>query len=140
MRPRTCDGSYMEESPDTILAAMCGVSKHHENRNFEHKYLKILNISEQQYLDIRSKIASTPPSESTPACRYSQESSSRTSFASIPEKCCPPEFLKRNRYNMISKDDLRLPSNFKARKNVDKNDPVELLEAMYISKAQGYTV
>ena len=137
MRPRTHDGSYMDETPDTILAAMCGVSKHHEERNFEHKYLKILNITEQQHLDIKescSKPASTCSSESTLASRYSQESNLRTSFVSIPEKWCYKS------HSMINKDDLKLPNNFEPRNNVDKNDPAELLEATYISTDQGYNV
>lgn len=53
MRPRKHDGSFMEHTPDTILAAMCGVSKHHESRNFEHQYLKILNVKEHQHPNVQ---------------------------------------------------------------------------------------
>ena len=61
-------------------------------------------------------------------------------------QCAPvtiPELKKSNpskpgTFHNITKDDLKLPPNFKAKQNVDRNDPVELLDAMFISDSQGY--
>ena len=143
MRPRMHDGSYMEETPDTILAAMCGVSKHHESRRFEHKYLKILNVKEQQQLNIQEtelKPVSNNSAESTLSSRCLQEIKPTSSFIAMTEKYCKSETSLHNKYNMITKDDLKLPNNFEPRTNVDNNDPLELLEATYISQSQGYNV
>lgn len=132
----------MEESPETIHAAMCGVSKHHQNRSFKHQYIKILNMNEQQHLDIRekySKSVSSHTADSELPYRCSEELKSGISSLERPEKYCRRNTALSN-YRMINKDELKIPINFEPKKNVDKNDPVELLEAMYISDDQGYNV
>ena len=35
----------MEESPQTIYASLCGVGKHHRDRDKAHHFLEVQNIS-----------------------------------------------------------------------------------------------
>ena len=111
----------MEESPQTIYASLCGVGKHHRDRGKAHNFLKVHNIC--------APLASVSNISSKSRCvllnRHLVTADKNKVLASN---------------NQLTIEDLCLPQDFVPQNNVDRRNPVELLNALYIGKAQAYYV
>ena len=111
----------MEQSPVTVYASLCGVGKNHSDRDKKHSFLRVQNI------DLRSP--ETTIITSKPKCvvvnRHSVTANNDIQLCS---------------HNQVTLQDLCLPKNFEPHTNVDRRNPIELLNALFIGKAQSYSL
>ena len=121
MRPRKYNGTYMEDSPLTVYASLCGVGKHHSDRDKKHSFLRVQNIYFKSpaagIINLKSKCVKV-----------------HRHFVTTDKnlQLCLP--------NQVTLQDLCLPRDFEPHTNVDRRNPIELLNALFLGKAQSYSL
>ena len=111
----------MEESPLTVYASLCGVGKHHIDRDKTHTFLKVRNIS--------------------PELISVTQTNSKSRCVVVPKHLVNADKKKIVAFrNHVTIEDLCLPKDFVPLTNIDRRNPIELLKALYIGKTQAYSL
>ena len=102
-----------------MYASLCGVGKHHSDRDKKHTFLRAQNIN------LKSVAAGIVKSKSRYVKVYRH-------FVTTDKD------VQLRLPNQVTLQDLCLPRDFEPHTNVDRRNPIELLNASFIGKAQSY--